>query len=111
MTRVGLDETRRRRGHHYVSLFVHLDRPQLLFATPGRDAGALRRFKTDLVAHHGRVEAIGELVMRSRVPNDREPHRHGDLIAGKLDSALPTPDSEEPQMFWMRPVRLRPPPR
>lgn len=67
-TRVGLDETSRRRGHHYISMFVDLDRPRLLFATPGRDATTLARFRTDLVAHAGRPEAIGELVMDMAPP-------------------------------------------
>lgn len=66
--RVGLDETSRRRGHHYISLFVDLDRPRLLFATPGRGADTLGRFKADLVAHDGRSETIEELVMDMAPP-------------------------------------------
>ena len=66
--RVGLDETSRRRGHHYISLFVDLDRPRLLFATPGRDAATLGRFRTDLVAHGGKPETITELVMDMAPP-------------------------------------------
>jgi len=67
-TRVGLDETSRRRGHHYISLFVELDRPRLLFATPGRASATLGSFKADLVAHGGHPEAIGELVMDMAPP-------------------------------------------
>lgn len=67
-TRVGLDETSRRRGHHYISLFVDLDQPRLLFATPGRDGSTLGRFRADLLDHGGQPEAIGELVMDMSPP-------------------------------------------
>lgn len=51
--RVGVDETSRRRGHHYVSVFVDLEVPRAIFVTRGRDAESLGRFKQDLEAHGG----------------------------------------------------------
>lgn len=58
---VGMDETSRRRGHNYVSLFVDLDGPRVLFATNGKDASTVKRFKQDLVDHGGDPAAIAEM--------------------------------------------------
>jgi transposase len=60
---VGVDETSRRRGHHYVSLFCDLQRAKLLFATPGREASTFGRFREDLEAHRGDPQQILELCM------------------------------------------------
>jgi len=59
--KVGMDETSRRRGHNYVSLFVDLDGPRVLFATDGKDASTLKRFKQDLIEHGGDPSAIEEM--------------------------------------------------
>ena len=58
---VGMDETSRRRGHNYVSLFVDLDGPRVLFATDGKDASTVKRFKQDLIDHGGDPCAIEEM--------------------------------------------------
>jgi transposase len=58
---VGMDETSRRRGHKYVSLFVDLDGPRVLFATDGKDASTVKRFKRDLIDHGGDPGAIEEM--------------------------------------------------
>ena len=58
---VGMDETSRRRGHNYVSLFVDLDVPRVLFATDGKDASTVKRFKQDLIEHGGDPSAIEEM--------------------------------------------------
>lgn len=58
---VGMDETSRRRGHNYVSLFVDLDSPRVLFATDGKDASTVKRFKQDLIAHGGDPSSIEEM--------------------------------------------------
>ena len=60
---VGLDETASRRGHNYITLFADLDEARLLYATEGRDAKALGRFRLDLIAHGGTPEQIEELCM------------------------------------------------
>ena len=60
---VGLDETASRRGHNYITLFADLDEARLLYATQGRDAKALARFRLDLLAHGGSAEQIEELCM------------------------------------------------
>lgn len=61
VTTVGIDETSIRRGHNYISLFCDLDVPRLVFATPTRTSGAVRRFAEDLRAHGGDPAAITEI--------------------------------------------------
>ncbi len=58
---VGFDETSSRRGHDYVSLFVDLEVPRVLFATEGKDSGAVERFKQDLIAHGGSEKNIEQM--------------------------------------------------
>jgi transposase len=59
--KVGMDETSSKRGHNYVSLFVDIDGPKILFATEGKDASTVKRFKQDLTDHNGIPEAIEEV--------------------------------------------------
>ena len=54
--RVGVAETAAKRGHNYISLFVDLDVPQLLFATPGKESDTVAAFSDDLQAYGGRPE-------------------------------------------------------
>ena len=61
VTAVGVDETSSKRGHNYVSVFVDMKSSQILFATEGKDASTLERFKTDLEAHHGDPACIHEV--------------------------------------------------
>jgi len=57
---VGVDETSSKRGHNYVSLFVDLEKAQILFATEGKDASTVKRFQQDLVSHKGDPDSISE---------------------------------------------------
>lgn len=61
VTQVGVDETSSKRGHNYVSVFVDLETPKVVFATEGKDASTLSRFKEDLVAHGGDAIAVEEV--------------------------------------------------
>jgi len=61
VTEVGVDETSSKRGHNYVSLFVDLDGPKVLFVTEGKDASTVERFKHDLTDHKGNSENIQEV--------------------------------------------------
>jgi transposase len=61
VAQVGVDETSSKRGHNYVSLFVDLKGPRVLFATEGKDAGTVERFKQDLIDHNGDPAAISEI--------------------------------------------------
>ena len=56
VTKVGIDETSARRGQDYVSIFMDLDDPRVVFATPGRDAETVKAFAEDLKAHKGNPE-------------------------------------------------------
>jgi len=57
---VGVDETSSKRGHHYVTLFVDLKIPKVIFVTEGKDASTVQRFNEDLVAHKGDPASITE---------------------------------------------------
>ncbi len=60
---VAVDETACRRGHDHITLFADLDRSRLLYATPGRDAPVVHRFREDLEAHGGHAGQIRDLCM------------------------------------------------
>ena len=62
VTAIGVDETSRRRGHNYLTVFMDLDegRRRVLFATEGKDASTVSRFREDLEAHGGRAEQVEE---------------------------------------------------
>nr|MBF0222485.1 ISL3 family transposase [Desulfobulbaceae bacterium] len=61
VTEVGVDETSSKRGHNYVSLFVDLAGPKVIFVTEGKDASTVERFKHDLTDHKGTPENIQEV--------------------------------------------------
>jgi len=61
VTEVGVDETSSKRGHNYVSVFVDMETPKVLFVTEGKDASTLERFKTDLEEHQGNPSHINDI--------------------------------------------------
>jgi len=61
LRQLGVDETASKRGHHYVSLFVDLEKARTVFVTEGKDASTLERFKADLLDHGGCPEAVEEI--------------------------------------------------
>ena len=62
VTAIGVDETSRSKGHHYITVFMDLDedRRRVVFATEGKDAETLRRFREDLEAHGGVAQQVRE---------------------------------------------------
>jgi transposase len=62
VTTIGVDETSRSKGHNYITVFMDLDedRRRVLFATEGKDADTVKRFREDLAAHGGKAEQIEE---------------------------------------------------
>lgn len=60
VTKVGVDETSSKRGHHYVTLFVDMETSKVIFVTRGKDADTLKAFTAHLEAHNGRAEQILE---------------------------------------------------
>jgi transposase len=61
ISRVAFDETAARRGYDYVSLFVNLDRSQVLFVADGKDAATVSAFADDLTGHGGDPANIAEV--------------------------------------------------
>lgn len=58
VTRVGVDETARKRGHNYLTTFVDLDAQRAMFCCEGRDASTVAAFAADLGAHGGDADAV-----------------------------------------------------
>ena len=61
---IGLDETATRRGHHYVTIFVDMDRESrpVVFATPGKGKECLKTFAAYLKGRQGNPENVVEVV-------------------------------------------------
>jgi transposase len=59
-----LDETKAKRFHRYVTVFIDLDRKDkpVVFATPGKGKETVRLFKKFLLAHGGHPEKVIEVV-------------------------------------------------
>ena len=50
---VGVDETSRTKGHKYISIFVDLDKSEVVHVCEGKNAAAIGSFKDDLEDHDG----------------------------------------------------------
>ncbi|MGE4487804.1 MAG: transposase [Synergistaceae bacterium] len=59
-----MDETKSRKGHRYVTVFIDLDQPDkpVVFAVAGKGKQTLKAFKTHLAEHGGKAEQIVEVV-------------------------------------------------
>ncbi len=59
-----LDETKSRKGHRYVTVFIDLDQTKkpVVFAVPGKGKQTLKSFKEHLIAHKGKAEQVVEVV-------------------------------------------------
>jgi len=59
-----LDETKSRKGHRYITVFIDLDRTEkpVVFAVAGKGKQTLKAFKDHLVAHKGKAEQVVEVV-------------------------------------------------
>lgn len=60
---VGADEMNRRKGHHYLTVFVDLEAKRVLLAVEGKDAGVWERFAEQLLAHNGHPQAITQVAI------------------------------------------------
>lgn len=60
---LGVDETSSRRGHKYVTVFSDLAERKVIFATEGKDARTIARFKDEMALHRGSPEQIKEVAM------------------------------------------------
>ena len=61
---LGLDETATKRGHHYVTIFVDMDRETrpVIFATPGKGKECLKTFAEYLKKRKGHPDKVIEVV-------------------------------------------------
>lgn len=60
---VGADEMNRRKGHHYLTVFVDLDARRVLLAVEGKDASVWERFAEELGRHNGHPKAITQVAI------------------------------------------------
>ena len=58
---VGMDETSKRKGHDYITLFVDLDKRRTIFITEGKDHKTVKAFVNDLKEHKGTPEHITDV--------------------------------------------------
>lgn len=63
VTKVGTDETSRRRGHNYVTVFANLEKGDTLFVTKGRDSSTIKAFADELGKHGGTPDQIKEVAI------------------------------------------------
>lgn len=63
MTRIGVDETSKAKGHDYVSLFVDMAQRRTIFVVEGKDAKTISAFTEDFKAHGGKPEGITDVSM------------------------------------------------
>lgn len=59
-----LDETKSRKGHRYITVFIDLDRTEkpVVFAVAGKGKQTLKTFKDHMIAHGGKAEQVVEVV-------------------------------------------------
>jgi transposase len=61
LTAVGMDETSRRKGHDYITLFVDLLKKRTMFIAEGKDHETVKAFADDLKVHNGYAEQITDV--------------------------------------------------
>ena len=58
VSKIGIDETSKAKGHDYVSLFVDLGDKRTIYVVEGKDAEAIAKFKKDFIEHGGEPAKI-----------------------------------------------------
>ena len=61
LRRVAIDETAAKRGHDYISLFVDIDRRNVVFVTEGRGAATVAEFAEHVDRHNSDASRIKEV--------------------------------------------------
>jgi transposase len=61
LTRVGLDETSKSKGHKYVTCFVDMDAKKTVYIAEGKDNKTVIEFVKDLKEHKGNPESITDV--------------------------------------------------
>lgn len=60
VTSVGVDETSRRKGHEYITVFANLDTGRIIHICKGKDSSTLITFADSLKSHKGTLEQISD---------------------------------------------------
>jgi len=63
LSAVGIDETSSRKGHKYVSVFIDMNKREVVYATPGKDESTVMSFSDELLKHNGNTENIVNVSM------------------------------------------------
>ena len=58
---VGMDETSKKKGHDYITLFVDLLKQKTIFIAEGKDNKTIKQFKDDLKEHNGSTNNITDV--------------------------------------------------
>lgn len=58
LSAVGIDETSSRKGHKYISVFVDMEKREVVYATPGKDESTIVSFSEELKKHNGNSDNI-----------------------------------------------------
>ena len=61
LTAVGMDETSKRKGHDYITLFVDLHQKRTIFIAEGKGHETVAEFVNDLKTHEGQAENIKDI--------------------------------------------------
>jgi transposase len=61
VSKVGIDETSKSKGHDYVSLFVDLDGRKTIFVAEGKGSETISAFKQDFLEHSGTPVKITDM--------------------------------------------------
>jgi transposase len=63
VTKIGVDETSRRKGHNYVTVFADMESGEVMYATEGKGGETLCAFAEELPKHGGNAGQIQEVTM------------------------------------------------
>jgi transposase len=58
ITAIGMDETSRRKGHKYITVFADIDTGRIVHICPGKDASTLKSFSKSLDSHNSSPDRI-----------------------------------------------------
>ena len=58
---IGMDETSKAKGHHYITLFVDMKEKRTIYVTEGKSAQTLHDFKEALESHQGSAAQIRQV--------------------------------------------------
>lgn len=61
VSKIGVDETSKTRGHDYVTLFVDLSQRRTIFVVEGKGSETMTAFTQDFKEHHGKPEDITDV--------------------------------------------------